>query len=182
MGKIFDRRKKCCCWQKIQWFICKECLLKVGMDPNRKSQDHLGNESPSGKLIVLCLLGSMGNRGKVQGLYVWSRGWEEMERFGQHLTFIKDKQMRRKPYFNPWKHFLEVIYFFLLENCLLNKDQWKESKVYREKHMYNIYKHYPLAHMGCSSAYFLSSIFSCTFLSPVSPLKCGHPMELKQKS
>lgn len=50
-------------------YLQRVCLLKVGMDPNRKSQDHLGNESLSGKLIVLYLLGSMGNRGKVQGLY-----------------------------------------------------------------------------------------------------------------
>ena len=34
-----------------------------------------------------------------------------MEGFVKHLIFIKDKQMRRKSYLNPWKQLLGLIAF-----------------------------------------------------------------------
>lgn len=56
-----------------------------------------------------------------------------MGRFVQHLTSIKNKEMRREPYFNTWKHFLELIDWLLMENSLFNKDHWKRAKCMKKR-------------------------------------------------
>lgn len=75
---------------------------------------------------------------------IWLTVW--LRRNGEVRSasdFEKDKEMR-KIYINSQKNFLEFIALLLMENILLNKDQWKDIKMNKEKQMYNIYKHYPL--------------------------------------
>ena len=160
-------------------FVKNMSLRRIG--PDQEVLGPAGYNVPTGHVQDGCImsLDINGKQRKSPVLHDWVCCWEVYKPEVYIWLVKKTKTWEESPTLTPEKNFPGV-HCFVPDGKQFVKDQWKDIKMNKEKHMY-IHKHYPFTHTGCWKACFLSISF-CTLQFPTSFLKYVCPKELKQKS
>lgn len=138
MGKIFDRRMKCCCWSKIQWFIHEKHGSENKPRPGNLRTTWI--KSPhwvSARWLYYVFLRWMGSKKKPKYYMVACVVELKWRRLFSIWLLKKTKDQEESPTLTPGKkQNLVLPLCSWWKTNSLNKDQWKDINMHKEKRVY----------------------------------------------